>query len=222
MQIGSREWNDEMYKAYPTPYTGLAGVVERIRASAIRSFSDIKPTDRVLEVGCEAAGLMARLPKCDRLVGVDISKAALADAQQRFSTMNRIAEFIQCDATEGLPFRKGEFSVVICSEMLEHVNEPAMVINNILRICEPSTRIILSVPNEEPKLRLKRILSKIGFMQIFMPGIQVGQSEGHIQAFSNSSFLHLLSGKLTVIRQSTVLGLHTVALCRIGEERTKR
>ena len=54
MKRCSREWNDEMYKLYPTPYVGLAGFVERKRARTICSLADIKSTDAVLEIGCEA------------------------------------------------------------------------------------------------------------------------------------------------------------------------
>ena len=157
---------------------------------------------------------MVRLPDCNRLVGVDISDVALRDAESLFRASGRTAEFLNCDATEPLPFRKGEFSVIICAEMLEHVSEPGKVIENILRISEPETRIVLSVPNEAPKLRLKTLLSKIGVMRLIMPGIEAAQSEWHVQSFSRSSLIELISGVLSIVRLEVVAGLHIVALCR--------
>ena len=214
MKRCSSQWNDEMFRLHPTPYTGLAGFVERMRIRVIRSFADIKLSDTVLEVGCEAGGLMAVLPECKRLVGVDISGMALIQAQGRLSSLKRNAEFVQCDATEALPFSKGEFSVIICSEMLEHVEDPAEVIANIVKISTPLTRIILSVPNEKIKIRLKRWLCKIGFMQAFMKKIEMGQSEWHVQVFSKPIFLELISKTLCLVKLDLVLGMHIIALCR--------
>ena len=217
MQRSILEWNDEMYTKHPTPYAGLAGVVERMRVRKICSIADINPTDTVLEVGCEAGNLIARLPECNRLVGVDLSEVALHDAERRFRTIGRTAQFLLCDATERLPFSRGEFSVIICSEMLEHVYEPNKVIENILNLSEPATRIILSVPNEEPKLRLKRLLSRTGVMRFILPGIELGQSEWHVQSYSRSSFMALLSDRMTVVSLDAVLGLHFIALCKRAE-----
>jgi 2-polyprenyl-3-methyl-5-hydroxy-6-metoxy-1,4-benzoquinol methylase len=216
MQSSARQWNNEMFIKHPTPYTGLAGLVQRIRARQICSIADIKPTDSVLEVGCEAGNLMVRLPECNRLVGVDISDVALHDAENRFRSIGRTAEFLSCDATERLPFCKGEFSVIICAEVLEHVSEPRKVIENILRISEPTTRIILSVPNEEAKLRLKTLLSKIGIMRLILPGIETVQSEWHVQSFSKSSFIELISSVLSIVSLRVVVGLHIVVLCKRG------
>jgi ubiquinone/menaquinone biosynthesis C-methylase UbiE len=208
-------WNDQMYEKHPTPYTGLAGAVERLRVRHVRSLAAVTPGDTVLEVGCEAGGLMASLPQARRLVGADISSAALRDASRRFRNLDRPAVFCQCDATSALPFTRGAFSVIICSEMLEHVSEPAKAIDSIRAIATPATRIVLSVPNEKPKVRIKEVLRRIGFIRIFMPGIEEAQSEWHLQAFSRPGLLHLLAGKLRVETCRIVLGLHVVALCRV-------
>ena len=216
MQSKVSKWNDEMYRKHATNYSGLAGISERIRVRTIRSLADIRLIDTVLEVGCEAGNLMARLPKCRRLVGVDVSGAALRDARQRFSVMNRTAKFFQCDATEALPFEKGAFSVIICSQMLEHVSEPAMVIDNILRVSEASTRIVLSVNDEEPNLRIKRLLVRLNLMQILLPTIETGTSEWHLQKFSKSLFLRLLSEKLLIVKLKYFYGIFIIASCKVG------
>ena len=210
---GSKLWNDAMYKKHPTPYSGLAGMVERFRVRSIIKMASITTSDHVLEVGCEAGNLLVSLPEAARFVGADISEAALEDAQQNLDQKGRTAELIACDATEDLPFDKGEFSVVICSEMLEHVPHPEKVIANLIKISGEKTRIILSVPNEEPKLQIKRWLTKIGFMQLFMPTIEEEQSEWHLHAFSMSSFHKLLAGKLEIHQVKLICGLHIVAQC---------
>lgn len=213
MQDHVRKWNDDMYRKHPTPYSGLAGIVMRLRARAIRSLADIKPSDSVLEIGCEAGNLMARFPRAKRLVGADISGEALRDAKNMFERINRAVDFVQCDGARPLPFSKGAFSVIVCSDMIEHVSEPDKVLNSILMISTPSTRIVLSVPNEEVVLSLKRRLSRIGLLQKIMPGIESERSEWHIHSFSKTSLLNLLSGKLQVKTLRLALGLSIIVLC---------
>ncbi|MEI8012428.1 MAG: class I SAM-dependent methyltransferase [Candidatus Omnitrophota bacterium] len=215
MKIGSPEWNDAMYRLHPTPYAGLAGFVEYIRARLICSLAQISAHDTVLEIGCESGGLMAVLPPCHRLVGIDISSVALSHAQTRLKHIHRDAHFIQCDATGSLPFKQGEFSVIICSEMLEHVANPDKVIDAIRKISTTSTRIIISVPNEAPKIQLKKFLWKIGFLQLLMKGIEKDQSEWHLQAFSRAKLLNLLSPKMNILKLHGVFGLHIIVSCKL-------
>ena len=151
-------WNDQMYQRHPTPYSGIAGSIEWARVSAILKMARIKVDDTVLEIGCEGGNLLYQCPDAERIVGVDISSRALQDAHHLFKSNKRSAEFFQLDAQVPLPFSEGEFSVIICSEVLEHVNKPENVLRNIYQIANTDTRIIISVPTEEIKLFIKKIL----------------------------------------------------------------
>ena len=218
MQGSLCQWNDEMYGKHATHYSGLAGLPELIRARIIRSLADIRAPDTVLEVGCEAGNLMTRLPRCRRLVGVDISGAALRDARKQFQGINRQAEFLQCDAAKSLPFKTGEFTVVVCSQTLEHVEEPEKIIENIVEISTPQTRIILTVNDEERNLKIKRFLIRLRLMRILLPTIETKTSEWHLQDFSKSSFLDLVSAKLRIVNLHYLYGLFVMASCKIPKE----
>lgn len=50
-----------------------------------------------------------------------------------------------CDAT-AIPVRDGEFDVVLCTEVLEHVPEPIRVIRELARVLKPGGKCILSAP----------------------------------------------------------------------------
>ena len=114
-------------------------------------------------MGCEAGGLILGLPNCRRRVGADISKAALLEAQECANRRHlENVHFRQLDAQEPLPFRRGEFDVIISSEMLEHVNQPRKVIEHIHAIADSNTRIVVTIPLEGPKLVIKKILKKVG------------------------------------------------------------
>ncbi len=64
---------------------------------------------RVLDVGCGQIGLRALEPQLD-ITGVDIAP------RQDYP-----GPFVQADAAEGLPFADGEFDLVYCSSVIEHV-----------------------------------------------------------------------------------------------------
>src|SRR5665213_3510394 len=64
---------------------------------------------RVLDVGCGRIGLRALEPELD-ITGVDLSERP-----------NYPGPFVQADASIGLPFADGEFALVYCSSVIEHV-----------------------------------------------------------------------------------------------------
>lgn len=196
------EWNDAMYVEHPTPYVrGLSRRIELARVHSVLKLARIKPTDAVLEVGCEAGGLLALIPPARRVVGIDISLRALRDAQVRLQ--GRTVELYQVDAERDLPFRRGEFDVVLCSEMLEHTNHPAAVLGHIRALCTPDTRVVISVPIEAPKIRVKSILRRLGLLRLVAGDVEEHQSEWHVHAFSSEMLNGLLDGAFEIVARRT-------------------
>jgi SAM-dependent methyltransferase len=215
-ETGSPTWNDAMYSKHPTPYgKSLAGFIQAKRVSRVIKYADIGSKDRVLEIGCESGKLCAAIPDCGRLVGCDISMQALEDARKLLLQNGKTAEFLFADALHPLPFQQGEFDVIICSEMLEHVTDPRTVISHIAEVCTVKTRVVLTVPIEAPKVRLKQLLQKLGILSFLFPGIERGQSEWHLQAFSKRYLLQLTSPDFVCRKSSSVLGCHFVALLQL-------
>jgi SAM-dependent methyltransferase len=64
---------------------------------------------RVLDVGCGRIGLRALEPALD-ITGVDLAERP-----------DYPGPFVQADASIGLPFADGEFELVYCSSVIEHV-----------------------------------------------------------------------------------------------------
>jgi SAM-dependent methyltransferase len=64
---------------------------------------------RVLDVGCGALGLRALEPDLD-ITGVDLAERP-----------SYPGPFVRADAADGLPFADGEFDLVYCSSVIEHV-----------------------------------------------------------------------------------------------------
>lgn len=209
-------WNNEMYHRHATPYgRGIAGRISRARVDQVKAFARIGPSDAVLELGCERGSLLLSLPACRRLVGSDISSAALADAAVTAKEKGRaLTEFIQHDAEEPLPFTQAEFDVIIASEMLEHVPSPRKVLENIAAIATADTRLVISVPIEKPKLMIKSALRKTGLLGLLFPGIEAGQSEWHLHQFDKRMVTDCCAGLFAIESMKNIWGCHYVALLR--------
>lgn len=205
-----------MYREHPTPYeNGIAGAIQRARVRTVLRLARLVTTDAVLEIGCEAGRLIASLPNVRRIVGADISSAALDDAERRLTTRLEPIELHHLDAQNPLPFTRGEFDVIICSEMLEHVRQPRSVLENIRAIANRDTRIVVTVPIEMPKVWSKRILHRLGLLNVLFRGIEAGQSEWHLQAFSEGMLRNLTADLFERVALRNVWGCHWVALFNV-------
>lgn len=205
------DWNDRMYLKHPTPCSGITGVIGRSRLRTILNFAQIKSDDAVLEIGCESGNLLVKVPNARRIVGADISEIALENAVRLFENRGRFAEFLQLDAEQPLPFSRGEFDVIICSETLEHVQNPRAVLENIHRISTADTRIVISIPIEAPKVFIKKLLSTTGLLKVLFGSIEAGQSEWHLHVFSKKKLHDMTFGLFEVKRHKTLWPAHYVA-----------
>jgi SAM-dependent methyltransferase len=76
------------------------------------ALAGVDRTTRILDVGCGSAGLPARGPELD-VTGVDVV------ARPSYG-----ARLVVADATDRLPFADGEFDLVYCSSVIEHIPSP--------------------------------------------------------------------------------------------------
>ncbi|MFC1497592.1 class I SAM-dependent methyltransferase [Verrucomicrobiota bacterium] len=89
------------------------------------------------------------------------------------------------NAEEGLPFKSGNFDIVITEQLLEHLEKPEFVISEAGRILRPGGLLILGVPIFPAGIvSIRRLISKLDNRHA--PG------KGHIQAFSLGSIMTLV------------------------------
>jgi 2-polyprenyl-3-methyl-5-hydroxy-6-metoxy-1,4-benzoquinol methylase len=98
----------------------------------------------VLDVGCGLgemlAFLAAELPQ-SRFTGVDFSGGAIESCRRRFPQHRwEVADVV----TDDLP---GPFDTVVCSELLEHLDEPKLALEHIATSLKPGGTIVVTVPN---------------------------------------------------------------------------
>lgn len=110
---------------------------------------------RVLDAGCgegfNAALLEKRMPGV-KIVLLDVSEEALEYARTLCSGR---CEF-QTGSVLELPFPEGAFDLVLCTEVLEHLERPEQALSELLRVS--SDRVLISVP-EEPWFRTGNLLT---------------------------------------------------------------
>jgi 2-polyprenyl-6-hydroxyphenyl methylase/3-demethylubiquinone-9 3-methyltransferase len=106
----------------------------------------------VLDVGC-GGGLLSEgmAERRSIVVGIDPSEDALrvARAHTQKSGLGQNTFFEQGYA-ESLPYADGSFSVIVCMDVLEHVQDPEVVIKEITRVLAPGGIFIFDTINRTP------------------------------------------------------------------------
>ncbi len=131
-----------------TPNYGV-GFVNNVRERAALRALELRPMDAFLDVGCAAGRqVMAAAARCKRAVGIDIA-AGFVERAQREARRQGVenAEFRAVAADEVLPFESAEFDKVLCSEVLEHVLAPEVLLGEVERVLKPGGLLVLTVPN---------------------------------------------------------------------------
>jgi len=94
-----------------------------------------------------------------------------------------------------LPYKDNSFDVVICSEVMEHLEDPEKALKELKRVTKKY--LLLSVPNE-PFFTIQRIFRGKNVLKL-------GDHPEHIQHWSNKSFEKFVSGQLTIVKVKTPL-----------------
>lgn len=147
------------------------------------------PGGPVLDLGCGNGALANELLRQGHDVfGVDASESGIAIASSRWPD-----RFFRCDLTqEQLPpaLASKRFSVIISTEVIEHLYSPRSIIRLARANMMPTGRLILSTPYHG---YLKNVvLASIGKMDDHFTALWDG---GHIKFFSRKTLMALLASE---------------------------
>jgi SAM-dependent methyltransferase len=100
----------------------------------------------ILDLGCGRGWLAGDLSNCGRVTGVDFSAETLELARSRFGGR---AQFVVADPdspTWGLP-PDAKFDVVVCTEVIEHVQDAESFVCQVRNMLLPGGLLLLTTPN---------------------------------------------------------------------------
>jgi SAM-dependent methyltransferase len=176
-------------------------LLDRFHAAAHDLLAQTAPPRRVLDAGCgEGFAMRAVLGASPAaVVGLDGSPGAVHVAGQ----LNPGRGFAAGDLY-ALPFPAASFDLVVCMEVLEHLDEPERGLRELVRVS--GGWLLLSVPHE-PLFRGAN----------FLRGKNVaawGNDPGHVNHWSHRSFLRFLAPACRVVAARTSFPW-SLALCRV-------
>jgi 2-polyprenyl-6-hydroxyphenyl methylase/3-demethylubiquinone-9 3-methyltransferase len=114
---------------------------------------------KVLDVGCGGGILAESMAKMGaKTKGIDLSKKALQVAELH-SLETSVAVDYELISAEDLAQREaGQYDVVTCMEMLEHVPDPMSIIQACSTLVKPGGHVFFSTLNRNPKSYLFAII----------------------------------------------------------------
>ncbi|MBM3251599.1 MAG: class I SAM-dependent methyltransferase [Candidatus Omnitrophica bacterium] len=152
-----REWNEymsskfdpDLFYAYPNI---LVRSLEKKRLRCILDFLSLEGDDTILDLGCGSGKLFEGVD-ASKVVGIDISDYLLKKAKSRI-------KYILKAEGESLPFKNESFNKIICSEVIEHLLNPGIVMKEAKRVLKKKGALIITIPNEKNINFLKRFFIK--------------------------------------------------------------
>lgn len=126
---------------------------------------------RVLDVGCGGGLLsegMAR--RGAQVIGIDLAPGALEVARLHALEAGVTVDYRQVAAEELVDTERGAFDLVTCLEMLEHVPDPAQVVQALAQLVRPGGDVICATINRNPKAFALAIVVAEYLLRLLPPG----------------------------------------------------
>ncbi|MEP6814300.1 MAG: bifunctional glycosyltransferase/class I SAM-dependent methyltransferase [Marmoricola sp.] len=196
--------------------TGLDETAYELKPSAHSSHGHLLawlsalPPSRVLDVGC-SDGRFGELVRelGHHVVGVDVVKHE--------GVAGRLDGFVEADLSNGLPAETGAYDVVVAGDILEHVTDPAQLLESIRHHLAPGGEVLVSVPNFGHWYPRGRVaLGRFDYDQ------RGPLDQGHVRFFTRKSFERLVAAAQMRIVERDTVGSPVDVLDRGGETLASR
>ncbi|MBL7005098.1 MAG: class I SAM-dependent methyltransferase [Gammaproteobacteria bacterium] len=162
-------------------------VLHLIHTYAYFQSSQISENKTVLDLGCNTGygtEILSRSAK--KITGVDVSEQAILKAKERYN--HPTLEFQQIDGKH-LPFEDNQFDLIVSFQVIEHIVDHYLYINELKRVLSPGGIVIFTTPNAY--LRLD-------------PGMKPWNNF-HVREFNHAELENLLMTYFPVVK---VIGLN--------------
>jgi 2-polyprenyl-6-hydroxyphenyl methylase/3-demethylubiquinone-9 3-methyltransferase len=107
---------------------------------------------KILDIGCGGGILCEALTRKGAIVtGIDMADMALKVAKMHLYESELAIDYQLTTAEDFADAHSGEFDIVCCLEMLEHVPDPGSVVAAANKLLKPEGQVFLSTINRNPK-----------------------------------------------------------------------
>lgn len=117
------------------------------RIATIEQFGGTIPERRILEISCGMGGTLVALAHAGAdVVATEFNREYCAIAQRRGERYNLDLPIFNA-VGEAIPFADNTFDLVICWDIVEHVQNPAHMVRELRRVVRPDGRVLLTIIN---------------------------------------------------------------------------
>jgi SAM-dependent methyltransferase len=162
---------------------------------------------RVLDVGCGVKPYYPFFAGASEYVGVDVQENPYADL---------------AGAVEELPVEDESFDIVLCTQVLEHVDDPSRAVRELRRVTAPGGRVLASThgvmlyhPNPQDLWRwthtgLERLFRDAGWTDVT---VKPGAGSAEALAMLAGNYAHLLAKRIgvSVLARPLIVALNAIA-----------
>ena len=133
---------------------------------------------RVLDIGCGAGYGSSELAQTAAAVtGLDVAPEAVALARNSYAAPN--LQYLAASAT-CIPFADASFGLITCFEVIEHIHDWPLLLNEARRLLAPGGQFIVSTPNKSYYAESRA---------------QIGPNPFHVHEFEYDEFKAALESK---------------------------
>ena len=154
-------------------------LINNFYANLLRIARPLKPVN-ILDAGCGEGITLDKLIKNNigkKLEGIENSEVAIELSKKVNPHLN-----IKYGSVYSLPYKDASFDLVICTEVLEHLDDPEKGLDELSRVS--SKHLLLTVPNE-PWFTFQRILRGKNIFHL-------GAHPEHVNHWTSNSFKKFL------------------------------
>lgn len=144
--------------------------INPLRANYIDSHSPVAGK-QLVDVGC-GGGILAEAmaQRGASVTGIDMGEAPLAVARLHREESGVAVDYLQSTAEQLAESEAGNFDIVCCLEMLEHVPDPAAVIQACAELAQPGASLYFSTINRNPKAFLFAVVGAEHILKLLPAG----------------------------------------------------
>lgn len=215
--------NNYLYEALPPE--NVFGHTKKVRLfrETIERFRKVtkKSSLLILDIGCGSGHAVTRfLGKTgDHVMGIDMYPPNIAYAEKHFGHPSL---HFSCMDAQAFSTTGEVFDVVVLSDVLEHLENPASILKIAVELLAPDSRLLVTVPNGSGSFEIESTLSRVPFLgrwflkltDLFVAtlnktvmngawnqvaaltpeGLPYNIESGHVQFFSTDDMLKLFQG----------------------------